>query len=130
MKLLVGYDGSDQAKRALAVGEKLAKGLGAHLDVVTSIRVGDKKHIDAIEAAENVLEEIQKKMEDSGIKCKTLLLLRGLDPGEDIVTYIDDNNIDQVIIGFRKRSQLGKMLLGSNTQYVLFKSKCDVLSVR
>jgi len=56
--------------------------------------------------------------------------VRGLQPGEDLVQYAEENQIDQIIIGVRQRSKVGKLLFGSTAQYVILEAPCPVVSVK
>ena len=56
-------------------------------------------------------------------------LARGLSPGEDIVTFAAENDVDQVYVGIRKKSRTSKLILGSTAQYIILKVKCPVTSV-
>jgi nucleotide-binding universal stress UspA family protein len=49
--------------------------------------------------------------------------------GEEIVTYIDDNKIDLVILGARVQSTLDRILGGSTSGYVLAHASCSALIV-
>ncbi|MBW2582853.1 MAG: universal stress protein, partial [Deltaproteobacteria bacterium] len=51
-------------------------------------------------------------------------------PGEHLVYYAKDNNIDEIIIGVRRRSKVGKMVFGSTAQYVILEAPCPVLAVK
>ena len=49
-------------------------------------------------------EEVFKK---NGVECETHVLIRGLDPGEDIVKYAEEKQVDEIVIGIKKRSKVG-----------------------
>jgi nucleotide-binding universal stress UspA family protein len=51
-------------------------------------------------------------------------------PGEDLVDYAGENGIDEIIIGIKRRSKVGKLLFGSNAQYVILKAPCPVVTVK
>jgi nucleotide-binding universal stress UspA family protein len=38
--------------------------------------------------------------------------------------------MEEIIIGVRRRSKVGKLLFGSTAQYVILKAPCPVVSVR
>ncbi|MFN2355292.1 MAG: universal stress protein [Desulfopila sp.] len=50
-------------------------------------------------------------------------------PGEDMVQYAKENNVDQIFVGIEKKSRTQKMILRSNAQYVILKAPCPVVSV-
>ncbi|MFN2437147.1 MAG: universal stress protein, partial [Desulfotignum sp.] len=58
------------------------------------------------------------------------LLVRGLEPGEDIVRFADENRVDEIVIGVRSRSKVGKLLFGSTSQVVILQAGCPVVSVK
>ena len=51
-------------------------------------------------------------------------------PGEDLVRFANENEIDQIIIGVKNRSKVGKLLLGSNAHYIIMEAPCPVLAVK
>jgi len=130
MKILVGFDGSNSAKDALTLAKKHAAAFSAEVIVVTSLTGGNVTHAVEVEHATKDLEAAKKIFEDGGIPCDTKLLVRGMTPGEDIVVYAKENSIDEIVIGIKRRSKVGKLLFGSNAQYVIIKAPCPVVTVK
>ena len=130
MKILVGYNGSEAAKSALSQAKIYAKTYDALVHVVTSLEGGAGEKIEEISAAAENLKYAQDFLERGGIQCKTEQLVRGLAPGEDLVQYANENEIDHLFVGIEKKSKTHKILLGSTAQYVILKAPCPVTSVK
>ena len=130
MKILVGYDGTNSAKEALNLAKSHAKAFGATVEVVTSMQTGTESERKVIEQAERGLAYAKSLFEDGGIECNTHLLIRGLSPGEDLVGFANENQIDQIIVGVKRRSKVGKLLMGSTAQYVILQARCPVVTVK
>ena len=131
MNIVVGYDGSDEAKKALEVAKKHARAFdGSKIHVVTSLVGGNWERAEDIDKARDNLKDAIKFIEKDGIPCEEHLLIRGMQPGEDIVKFAEDNQADEIIIGVIKKSKVQKLLLGSNAQYVILHSPCMVIAVK
>lgn len=130
MKILIGYDGSNSAKEALVVAKKHARAFGASVEVVTSMEKGTENQQSEIESAEKGLDWAKSVFSDAGIDCLSHLLIRGLDPGEDIVQFAKENNVDEIVVGVKRRSKVGKLLMGSTAQYIILQAHCPVVSVK
>jgi len=130
MKILVGYDGSNAAKEALSVAKKHARAFGGEIFVVSSMVGGPDIPRQEFEKVEGELRYSQSYFLDGEIPCTTRFLVRGLTPGEDLVKFIEENDIDEVVIGIRRRSKVGKLLFGSTAQYVILNAKCPVVTVK
>ncbi|MGA6926868.1 MAG: universal stress protein [Desulfosarcina sp.] len=130
MKILVGYDGSNSAKDALALAKKHAAAFKAELIVVTSLTGGSVTHAEEVEQATERLESAKKMIDDDGVPVETKLLVRGMTPGEDLVDYAKEKAIDEIVIGIKRRSKVGKLLFGSNAQYIIIKAPCPVVTVK
>ena len=130
MKIMVCYDGSNVAKVALKIAKKHAYAFNAQISVVTSHESVSESKVKETERAEQDLENVKKNFEEDKIPCDTHLLIRGIGAGEDLVQFADENKIDQIIIGTRRRSKVGKLLFGSVAQYVIINASCPVLSVK
>jgi len=63
------------------------------------------------------------------IECDPELSVRGFEPGEDIVHYAEENEVDEIIVGVKRRSKVGKLVFGSNAQYVILEALCPVFTV-
>jgi nucleotide-binding universal stress UspA family protein len=130
MKILVGYDGTNSAKEALRLAKAHAKAFGGSIEIVTSMQKGTDSERNEIDHAERGLEYAKSLFEDDGIACNTHLLIRGLSAGEDLVEFANENQIDEIVVGVKRRSKVGKLLMGSTAQYVILQASCPVVSVK
>ena len=62
--------------------------------------------------------------------CETHLLMRGRTPCEDLVWFAEENQVEEIVIGVKRRSKVGKMVFGSTAQYVILNAPCPVVSVK
>jgi nucleotide-binding universal stress UspA family protein len=95
MKFLVGYNGSVEAKAALSLAGDFAKIFNAEVFVMASLEGGAGEKIQA----EQNLQEAKEFLDERGVECETHQLARGLSPGEDLVRFAEDNQIDQIYVG-------------------------------
>lgn len=131
MKILVAYGGGLEVDKAvMEIAMKHAKAFNASLYIATSMEKVSERERTGLEKVEKQLAYVRESMESEGIACETHILVRGLTPGEDIVEFAVDRKVDEIIIGIEKRSKVGKLLFGSNAQYIILESPCPVVSVK
>ena len=73
---------------------------------------------------------IKARLEEAGIEHDIRQLVRGFEPAEDLISIAEANNAELLVIGLRRRSPVGKLILGSNAQRVLLDAPCPVLAVK
>lgn len=129
MKFLVGYNGSDVSKAALSLARTYADLFGAQVLVVTSMAGGSSETPEEIGKAERDLKYAKQFFEEKDLPCETFQLARGMSPGEDLVFFAKENEVDQIFVGIEKKSRTQKIILGSNAQYIILKAPCPVVSV-
>jgi len=127
---MVGLDGSNSSKEALRLAKKHAKTFNAKVELVTSMEKGTEAQQKEILQTENDMENEKKLLEDDGISCDTHLLIQGMTPGEDLVDFAEENEVDEIVIGVRRRSKVGKLVFGSTAQYVILSAHCPVVTVK
>ena len=130
MKIMVCYDGSNVAKEALDLAKKHANVSKAKVYVLTSMEGGPQVPLREFERLEKNLKEAKRIVREDGIPCETHLLERGLEAGEDLVQYAEENQIDEIFIGARRRSKVGKLIFGSTAQFVILNAPCPVVTVK
>jgi nucleotide-binding universal stress UspA family protein len=130
MKILVGYDGSNSGKEALALAKKHAVAFGAQVIIVASLTGGSVTHAVEVEHATEDLEFAKSMFDEDNIACEIKLLVRGMTPGEDLIAFAKEHAVDEIVIGIKRRSKVGKLLFGSNAQYIIIKAPCPVVTVR
>jgi nucleotide-binding universal stress UspA family protein len=133
MRIVVGYDGSESAKRALQRAADLA-GNADRIVVVAAaeshVRTGIAKgaHLDPseVEQRRSDLEEAQRFLSERGIDAEPV---EGQgDPGAVIVEAAKD--ADLIVVGSRGLNPVERILLGSVSSKVVHRAACDVLVVR
>jgi nucleotide-binding universal stress UspA family protein len=130
MKIVVGYDMTEPAEKAFAGALEYAGNLKAQLILIASLVGGTKEDVEEINAFEKGLRVAHQKALASGVACEKHLLMRGRQPGEDIVAFARETSADLVVIGIKKRSKVGKLMFGSTAQYVILACDCPVLAVK
>ena len=130
MKLMVCYDGSKPSIAALKEAKRQADIYKAQTLVVWSMVTEDRFHEKEITSAKESLEQARDEFEKESLPCSTHLSIRGMEPAEDMLLFAEENSIDQIVIGIRKRSKVGKLLMGSVAQLVILNANCPVLCVK
>ena len=130
MKILVGIDDSNTSREALKLAIRTAGAFGSELLAVSSKATGTTEENEAIRAAEEVLAEAKAEAADAGLTCHTHLLIRGNSAGEDLVEFARDQAVDLIVVGVKRRSRVGKTLMGSTAQFVILRATCPVLTVK
>ena len=130
MKILVAYDGSKIAKEALQLAIQHAGAFKGTILLVHSMVGGPEIPRKEFAAAEKELQQQEIILKGDGIACETLLSVRGLEAGEDMVRIADEQKADEIIIGIQRKSKVGKLLFGSTAQYIIMNAPCPVVTVR
>jgi len=130
VKILLGYDGSGESQKALDILKRYAKIFSATTYVLTVVDGGQHAVREIYQTAEKDLAYAKNSILEEGIPCEAKLSAQGLEPGEELVQFAQENAIDLIVIGIEKRSKVGKLLFGSNAQYVILEAPCPVLTVK
>ena len=136
-KIVVGYDGSEHARRALERAAAITGESGSVIVIAVShvlapLRGGGPGAVpvDAQEIAERraALEEARAFLAAKGVHAR---IIEGTgDPADEIVAVADAEQAGLVVVGTRGRNLVERLLLGSVSTKVLQKAPCDVLVVR
>ena len=147
--ILVPLDGSDLAEKALAKAQEMAQATGAVLHLVhvvshsPELEVGSAGGFGSIALAEYEIEQakrlieariakggeylsqIEGKLETAGVKSVSKVLEGAA--SEQIVTYIENSNVDLVVVTSRGRGGIKRLILGSVTDYLVRSGAAPVL---
>ena len=129
VKILVAYDEDHLSSKVLDHALKRALKSSAYVFLAHTFD-SDAKEDEFFEWEKRLNEIQQEVFEKNGVKCEFHILVRGLSPGEDIVKYASQKAVDEIIIGIKKRSRVGKLMFGSTARYVILESHCPVLAVK
>jgi nucleotide-binding universal stress UspA family protein len=130
MKILVGYDSSNVSKEAVSLAEQHAETFKAEIIIAQSMVGGPEVPRKDFEIAEKNIEHEKNRLLEKNIRCEALLSVRGLEAGEDLIQLAEEHEVDEIIIGVRRRSKVGKLLFGSTAQYVILNAPCPVVTVK
>ncbi len=128
--IVVGYVPKAEGRAALRRAAEEARLRNSRLVVINSHRGGrDFEREDALQS-ESELEEVRAELDQAGVEHEVRQLVRGLDPAEDLISVAEELDAELIVIGLRRRSPVGKLILGSNAQRVLLDAACPVLAVK
>ncbi len=78
----------------------------------------------------DAVEQARAEIEARGVDVEVREFVRGNDPADDVLTVAQERDATLIVIGVRRRSPVGKLLLGSNSQAILLNADCPVLAVK
>ena len=118
-RIVVGYDGSDAAQRALDAAAGLA-GYGSTLSVVAVSRRGDGEG--------RVLDGARERLVSRNVAAAYLAPVG--DPAEQLIETAREVDADLLVVGRRDENAIKRLVLGSVSSKVVSDAPCDVLVVR
>jgi len=130
--ILVAYDGTDPARKALSEAIGFAKQGDATISVVSVVPIhGGRVPIDpwdnrAIHTAQ--LKEAQEILADAGISANVLEPVG--DPARTIEKLVDDLGFDTVVLGSRGLGAMRRFLQGSVSEHVATHANATVVIAR
>lgn len=128
--IVVGYVPKAEGQAALRRAAEEALLRDSRLVVVNSHRGGREFDREDAIRSEAELEDIRRELTEAGVTHEIRQLVRGMDPADDLIQVAADVQADFIIIGLRRRSPVGKLILGSNAQRILLDAPCPVLAVK
>lgn len=126
--VVVGFVPSALGAAALEAGIERAQLVGARLTIVNTTR-GDRD-VDSTYVPADTLAEAARRAEAEGIDVGVVSTLTTREPAEELIHQAEQLGAELIVIGLRRRSAVGKLLLGSTAQRLLLESTCPVLCVK
>jgi nucleotide-binding universal stress UspA family protein len=130
MKIVAGFLRSAEGRAALSRAVEEAKLRGAELLVVHSMRGGERDELEQVLTYREEFEQLEQQLRDEQVRYRLVEYARGNAPAEDLLQAAHDEAADMIVIGIRRRSPVGKLVLGSNAQDILLNAECAVLAVK
>jgi nucleotide-binding universal stress UspA family protein len=115
-QIVVGYSSRPEGRAALRRALIEASLRGAGLVVLHGV--------------DDDLDELTTDLQTAGVPYVLKAPVEGSDAAEDLIELADASGAAFIVIGLRRRSPVGKLLLGSNAQRVLLDAACPVLAVK
>jgi nucleotide-binding universal stress UspA family protein len=128
--VVVGYVPKPEGEAALTSAIAEAKLRGSKVVVVNSHRGGQDFDGAASRKAESEMDVVKTRLDDAGLEHDVRQLVRGFEPAEDLMGIAEEVSAELIVIGLRRRSPVGKLILGSNAQRILLEARCPVLAVK
>lgn len=143
-RIVVAFDGSQDATKAVKTACSMAKEYGADLEIVhiysipifTYASPAPTPQVDARilegsarEAASRILEGAKRLAEESGVAAHYELLQAG-SVVQAIVEFAANEKCDLIVVGTRGMTGFKKLILGSVSSGIVSHAQCPVLVVR
>jgi nucleotide-binding universal stress UspA family protein len=125
-KILLGYDGSDDSEKAVAVAASLAQKYDA--SVVVCHAFGHMPPTARPSEVRGVVKPVLERFSKLGIA--TQVSIPDTLPAQGILDSAEEHHVDLIILGSRGRGTFANLLLGSTAERVLRYAKVPVLIVR
>jgi nucleotide-binding universal stress UspA family protein len=122
-KILVGIDGSDQSKKALAEAITIAKCFSGSIRVLTVYRRGMEKE------AEDILSDAKQVLAKEKVEYTAFSIL-GSNPARALQNMAKQENFNLIVVGNRGLGSAASLLLGSVSRRVVTNAACNVLVVK
>ena len=128
MTILVAYVPRPEGHAALDKGIELAKERNELLIVVNATPGGTGEDPSRADAQD--VERVEQLLSVSSIQSEFKQFVRGKNAVEELDELVATRDVSMLVIGLRKRSAVGKLILGSMAQEILMTIPCPILAVK
>ena len=130
MNIVTGFRPSTEGRAAVDRAIEEARLRGGTVLIVHSMHGGERDELEQLMNYRTRFEELKSDLESSGVPYELIEYARGNSPAEDLLAVARERDAALIVIGVRRRSPVGKLVLGSNAQDVLLEAECPVLAVK
>lgn len=128
MSVVVGYVATPEGTAALEAAAAEATTRGVRLVVILSER-SSRFGADAPDVT-RAATAVRERLAATTVEHDVRVVTQGRDVAEEIIEAAQESGAELIVIGLRRRSPVGKLLLGSNAQRILLDAPCPVLAVK
>ncbi len=129
MTIVVGYLATPEGRAALDAAMEEAERRSTGLLLVVTDR-GTATTPEAAAEQARGLDELRREVDGRGIPFDVREMAQGRDVAEDLIGAAEESDGTLIVIGLRRRSPVGKLILGVNAQRILLDAPCPVLAVK
>ncbi|MCI2240371.1 universal stress protein [Paenibacillus sp. TRM 82003] len=130
MGIVVGYVANPEGRTALEQAGAAALRLGLPLVVVHSRRPGKEADAQEAEQLRAVHDDVRARLDAAGLGHELREVPDSEDPADDLIEAAEDSGAGLIVIGLRRRTPVGKLILGASAQRILLDAPCPVLAVK
>lgn len=128
MTILVAYVPRPEGQTALEKGIELAKERNEFLIVVNATPGGSGDDPSRADAQD--VERVELLLSVSGVEAEFKQFVRGKNAVEELEDLVGTSNASMLVIGLRRRTAVGKLIMGSMAQEILMNVSCPILAVK
>lgn len=126
MSIVVSFTETAEGRAALQRASREARTHRLGLVVVHSGRRGREEQ----PAAGDPVADVRAELAEDGLELEVREMPRGEDPADIVNAVAGEVTAELIVIGLRRRTPVGKLVLGSVAQRILLESRCAVLAVK
>lgn len=128
MTVLVGWVPKPEGDAAVEAAIAEARLRGEPLVVLNTS--SGSAYADASWATDEQLEALRGRLDASGVPYDLRQTMAGREPADEVVELAEQCGASLLVIGLRRRTAVGKFLLGSSAASILMHAPCPVLAVK
>jgi nucleotide-binding universal stress UspA family protein len=126
--IVVGWTPTPQGDAAVEAAVAEAGRRNGVLHVVNAS--GGDSFVDHKLASAEQLDALRERLAGQDVEHEVVQQVGRLEPAEEILEAADKLGAALIVLGIRRRTPVGKLLLGSTAQRVLLQAPCPVLAVK
>jgi nucleotide-binding universal stress UspA family protein len=137
MVIVVGYTPRPESRAALDAAVEEARRHGARLHLVRTLGQGPSENPSQTRAWANrsqqtseEIRELAERLAADGLEVTFDVEPVSAAPAEHLLEVAHQLGADLIVIGLRRRSPVGKLVMGSVSQQILLGAECPVLAVK
>ncbi len=130
MSIVVGYSATPEGRAALQRAGIEATRRGLDVLVVNTTRPDPSEPEGADRALSDDLAGLAGTMRGSGCTHRVREPSPTPEAAEDILAAAVQERSELIVIGLRRRTPVGKLMMGSHAQRILIEAPCPVLAVK
>lgn len=128
MTILVAYVPRPEGQAALDKGLEIAKRRNEPLMVVNASPGGRQEDLSKADVQD--VERVEELLANSGLDATFKQFVRGNSAVSEIEALVESLPVSILVIGLRRRTAVGKFIMGSVAQEILLSVSCPVLAVK